>query len=121
MNVAAGHIAGSPLASNIVVSSGPGRDNEVVVYSNVLPNTLGSAPAVFSSFQPHPGQDGTTLAAGLTDPMGRVSIVTAPTNGSKVRVFNYPLLTSDDGAHHHGGSPQAILMEPIPWRRGANW
>lgn len=113
VNVAAGHIAGSPLASNIVVSSGPGRDNEVVVYSNELPSAPGSAPAVFSSFQPHPGQDGTTIAAGLTDPMGRVSIVTAPTNGSKVRVFNYPLLTVDDGGHHHGdstepGGPQLV-------------
>lgn len=104
VNVAAGHIAGSPLASNIVVSSGPGRDNEVVVYSNELPSALGSAPEVFSSFQPHPGQEGTTLAAGLTDPMGRVSLITAPTNGSAVRVFNYPLLTMDEGKHRHGNS-----------------
>ena len=104
VNVAAGHIAGSPLASNIVVTSGPGRDNEVVVFSNELPSAPGSAPAVFSSFQPHPGQDGTTLAAGLTDPMGRVSIITAPTNGATVRVFNYPLLTMDEGTHHHGDS-----------------
>jgi FtsP/CotA-like multicopper oxidase with cupredoxin domain len=104
VNVAAGHISGEPLASNIVVSSGPGRDNEVVVYSNELPSAPGSAPAVFSTFQPHPGQDGTTLAAGLTDPMGRVSIITAPTNGAAVRVFNYPLLTVAKGTHHHGGS-----------------
>jgi hypothetical protein len=103
VNVAAGHIAGSPLASNILVSSGPGRDNEVVVYSNELP-ALGAAPAVFSRFEPHPGQDGTTLAAGLTDPMGRVSIITAPTNGTNVRVFTYPLLTTDEGTHHHGDS-----------------
>jgi len=103
VNVAAGHIAGSPLASNIMVSSGPGRTNEVVVYSNNLPGAPGSAPVVFSSFQSHPGQDGTTLAAGLTDLMGRVSIVTTPTNGSKVRVFNYPLLSRDGGnAHRHG-------------------
>jgi len=104
VNVAAGHIAGAPLASNIVVSSGPGRDNEVVVYSNELPGAPGSAPAVFSTFEPHPGQDGTTIAAGLTDPMGRVSIATAPTKGAAVRVFNYPLLTTDGGTHHHGDS-----------------
>lgn len=102
VSVAAGHIAGGPLASNIIVSSGPGRDNEVVVYSNELPSALGSAPEVFSSFQPRPGQDGTTIAAGLTDPMGRVSIITAPTNGATVRVFNYPMFTMAGGAGHAG-------------------
>jgi FtsP/CotA-like multicopper oxidase with cupredoxin domain len=115
VNVAAGHIAGSPLASNIVVSSGPGRDNEVVVYSNELPSARGSAPEVFSSFEPHPGQDGSVLAAGLTDPMGRVSIITAPTNGARIRVFNYPLLTVDDGTHHsgdsHGGDGPQLVTE----------
>ena len=36
--------------------------------------------------------------------MGRVSIATAPTKGAAVRVFNYPLLTTDGGTHHHGDS-----------------
>ena len=81
-------------ADDIVVGSPPGVQSEVKVFSSKLPS-VGSAPAVFSSFKPYDDdKSGVTLASGFVDfSTGRNSIVTAPGPGSptQVKVFAYSL------------------------------
>jgi len=112
VEVAAGIISGSPMASNIIVASGPGRESEVKVYSNSLPGTVGAAPDALASFSPGQGSDGITVAAGLTDPMGRFSIVTAPNTGpAHLKVFSFDLLTSNADADQSVAQP-TVLGDP---------
>ncbi|MGY8661571.1 multicopper oxidase domain-containing protein [Bradyrhizobium sp. UFLA05-109] len=110
VNVAVAKIDGVTTGDNIIVGSGPGDKSEVRVFSSALP-VLGTAPAVFSSFNPYPGdQSGVTLSAGFVDfTTGRQSIVTAPGPGapSTVKVFAFPLLEPighASGDHHHGSA-----------------
>jgi FtsP/CotA-like multicopper oxidase with cupredoxin domain len=86
---------------NIVVASGPGIQSEVKVFSTKLA-ALGTAPELFSSFKPYPGdQSGVTLASGFTDfSTGRNSIVTAPGEGAaaEIKLWVYTLFAPIDGA-----------------------
>ena len=50
--MAAAQIDGTS-ADNIIVGSGPGIPSEVRVYGSELPPSLGTAPALFSSFSPY--------------------------------------------------------------------
>ncbi len=113
MSVAVAQIDGVTTGDNIIVGSGPGVPSEVKVFSSKLPS-LGTAPAVFSSFSPYPGdRSGVTLSSGFVDfTTGRQSIVTAPGPGaqSSVKVFVFPLLAPLEGAtaaHHHGTAEPA--------------
>jgi FtsP/CotA-like multicopper oxidase with cupredoxin domain len=79
---------------NIIIGSGAGMTDTVRVFSSELP-AVGTAPAIFASFQPY-GRDtsGVTLAAGFVDFLsGRNNIVTAPGTGGQVKVFSYSLMT----------------------------
>lgn len=100
-NVAAAQIDGSA-ADNIIVGSGPGVIDRIVVYSSHLPK-IGSAPAMFSSFEPFKNdQHGVTVAAGVVDLLsGRYSIVAAPGPGAPtvVKVFRLWLMQPINGVH----------------------
>lgn len=112
--VAGADIDGNALADNIIVSSGPGMESEVRVFSSVPADQLDTAPDVYSSFTPYPGsQSGVTLATGLVDSgSGRESIVTAPGPGepAQIKTFRYDLYTPtpraevSGSAHEHGSS-----------------
>lgn len=113
VSVAVAQIDGITTGDNIIVGSGPGVTSEVKVFSSKLPS-LGTAPEVFSSFSPYPGDRyGVTLSSGFVDfTTGRQSIVTAPGPGapSSVKVFVFPLLAPLEGAtaaHHHGTAEPA--------------
>lgn len=81
-------------ADNIIVGSPPGVQSEVKVFSSKLP-AVGTAPAVFSSFDPYEDdKSGVTLTSGFVDfATGRNSIVTAPGPGAptQIKVFAYSL------------------------------
>lgn len=83
-------------ADNIVVGSGSGIPSEVKVFASKLP-ALGTAPELFSSFSPYPGdQSGVVLASGFTDfSTGRNTIVTAPGEGApaEIKLWVYTLFT----------------------------
>jgi len=106
VSVAVAQVDGLTTGDNIIVGSGPGEPSEVRVFSSKLPSP-GTAPALFSSFSPYPGdRSGVTLSTGFVDfTTGRQSIVTAPGPGapSTVKVFVFPLLTPTGGAvgHNH--------------------
>jgi hypothetical protein len=89
-------------ADNIVVGSGPGIPSEVKVFGTILPPAPGTAPELFSTFSPYPGdQSGVNIASGFVDfSTGRNSIVTAsgPGGPAAVKVFVYTLLTPIEGA-----------------------
>jgi FtsP/CotA-like multicopper oxidase with cupredoxin domain len=95
VNVASSQIDGST-ADNIVVGSGPGTVSEVKVFSTKLPSSLGTAPELFSSFNPYlDDTNGVSVTSGFVDfTTGRYSIVTAPGPGSiaQVKVFNFSLM-----------------------------
>jgi FtsP/CotA-like multicopper oxidase with cupredoxin domain len=84
-------------ADNIIVGSGPGIPSEVKVFGSQLSSSPGTAPALFSTFNPYPDDSsGVSLASGFVDfSTGRNSIVTAPGPGSpaQVKVFNFSLMT----------------------------
>jgi hypothetical protein len=98
VSVAASQIDGST-ADSIIVGSGPGMLSEVKVYRTKLP-ALGTAPELFSSFNPYvDDRNGVSVASGFVDfTTGRYSIVTAPGPGSiaQVKVFNFSLMTPLD-------------------------
>lgn len=110
ISVAATQIDGTT-ADNIIVGSGPGAKSEIRVYRSALPSSLGTAPALFSTFSPY-AQDtsGVSLATGFVDfSTGRNSIVTAPGPGSaaEVKVFAYSLMKPIGKGTHagmHGGT-----------------
>ena len=93
--MAASQIDGST-ADNIIVGSGPGILSEVKVYRSNLPAAPGTAPELFSSFNPYlDDRNGVSVASGFVDfTTGRYSIVTAPGPGSmaQVKVFNFTLM-----------------------------
>jgi hypothetical protein len=95
VSVASSQIDGST-ADNIIVGSGPGILSEVRVYRANLPTTPGTAPELFSSFNPYlDDRNGVSVASGFVDfTTGRYSIVTAPGAGSmaQVKVFNFTLM-----------------------------
>jgi FtsP/CotA-like multicopper oxidase with cupredoxin domain len=95
VSVTATQIDGST-ADNIVVGSGPGMPNEVKIFSTELPPSPGTAPALFSTFNPYANdRSGVTLASGFVDfATGRNSIVTAPGPGTptQVKVFSFSLM-----------------------------
>jgi FtsP/CotA-like multicopper oxidase with cupredoxin domain len=95
ISVAASQIDGST-ADNIIVGSGPGAPSEVRVYRTKLPTAPGTAPELFSSFNPYlDDRNGVSVAAGFVDfTTGRYSVVTAPGAGSmaQVKVFNFSLM-----------------------------
>ncbi|MDQ2679474.1 MAG: multicopper oxidase domain-containing protein [Candidatus Eremiobacteraeota bacterium] len=97
VSVAAAQIDGSS-SENIIVGSGAGVQDRVTVYGEKMPSTLGTAPAVFASFEPYQhDRSGVSVAAGMVDVMsGRYSIVTAPGPGSPgvVKVFKMWLLNA---------------------------
>lgn len=95
--VTAGAIVGDPTKNNLIVSSGPGRRNEIRVFSSELPS-LGATPDVVSSFSPAEGDGGAVVAAGLVAP-GRVAIAAAANQTDAVGVYAFPLFA---GAGHHG-------------------
>ncbi|MCU1320396.1 MAG: Multicopper oxidase type 3 [Acidobacteriaceae bacterium] len=111
VNVATSQIDGTT-SDNIIVGSGPGRVNEVKVYSTKFPAAVGSAPTVFSSFKPYSEDTyGVSVSAGMVDfATGRNSIVTAPGAGSvaEARVFVFSLLTPIADAAHAGMKMEAI-------------
>ena len=113
VSVASSQIDGST-ADNIIVGSGPGILNEVKVYRSKLPTTKGTAPELFSSFNPYlDDRNGVSVASGFVDfTTGRYSIVTAPGVGSmaQVKVFNFPLMTPIDKTKRTG--PGADQCEP---------
>ncbi|HEY8322486.1 MAG TPA: multicopper oxidase domain-containing protein, partial [Candidatus Baltobacteraceae bacterium] len=93
--VAAAQIDGTS-ADNIIVGSGAGARDRVNIYGSQMPTASGTAPALFTSFEPY-GDDraGVSVAAGMVDMMsGRYSIVTAPGPGSPavVKVFRLWLM-----------------------------
>lgn len=98
ISVATAQIDGSS-ADNIIVGSPSGIADEVRVYGPppVSPTAGDVKPALFSSFNPYPGdRSGVTVAAGFVDFLsGRNSIVTAPGPGSptQVKVFYFSLMT----------------------------
>lgn len=87
VHVAASVIDGNPLADNLIVSAGPGKESTVKVFDHQLP-PAGTAPELFASFSPYPGEDkGVSVATGLVDNVsGRNSIVTIPGPGSEALV-----------------------------------
>ena len=84
-------------ADNIIVGSGPGIPSEVRVFGTELPSSLGTAPALFSTFNPYANdRSGVSVASGFVDfATGRNSIVTAPGPGTptQVKVFSFSLMT----------------------------
>src|SRR5580704_6649026 len=81
-------------ADNIIVGSGAGTTDQVLIFSSELP-AVGAAPPTFATFAPY-GSDtsGVSLAAGFVDFLtGRNSIVTSPGTGAQVKVFSYSLMT----------------------------
>jgi hypothetical protein len=101
VSVTASQISGGT-ADNIIVGSGPGIANEVKVFSSKLPSSPGTAPELFSSFNPYvDDRNGVSVASGFVDfTTGRYSIVTAPGPGStaQVKVFNFSLMKPIDKA-----------------------
>jgi FtsP/CotA-like multicopper oxidase with cupredoxin domain len=93
VSVAAAHISGDPTKNNIITGSGPGRDTEIKVFSNVLPIRSGKAPEAIASFSPASGNNGVVVTAGMVTP-GRASIITAPVGSDEVNIFQFPLLSS---------------------------
>ena len=95
VSVTSSQIDGST-ADNIIVGSGPGIPSEVKVFSSKLPSTPGTAPELFSTFNPYlDDRNGVSVASGFVDfTTGRYSIVTAPGPGSitQVKVFNFSLM-----------------------------
>ena len=95
-------------ADNIIVGSGPGIQSEVKVFSTKLPATLGTAPALFSTFNPYlDDRNGVSVASGFVDfTTGRYSIVTAPGPGSvaQVKVFNFSLMSLIDKTKKAGAN-----------------
>jgi hypothetical protein len=87
-------------ADNIIVGSGPGIPSEVKVFGSELPSSLGTAPALFSTFSPYlDDRSGVSVASGFVDfSSGRNSIVTAPGPGSpaQVKIFTFSLMTPLD-------------------------
>jgi FtsP/CotA-like multicopper oxidase with cupredoxin domain len=110
ISVAAGQIDGT-LADNIIVGSGKGVESQVNIYSSRLPG-VGTAPELFSSFQPYPNdRSGVSVAAGIVDLVsGRNSIVTAPGPGSpaQVKVSRYSLLTPIGTHDHPTNEPETV-------------
>lgn len=101
VNVAAAQIDGSA-ADNIIVGSGTGATDRIVVYGSRMP-AVGNPPKVFSSFEPF-GKDhsGVQVAAGVVDLFsGRYSIVAAPGPGAPavVKVFRFWLMQPISGVH----------------------
>jgi FtsP/CotA-like multicopper oxidase with cupredoxin domain len=118
ISVAAAQIDGTS-ADNIIVGSGLGIPSEVRVYSSKLPSSPGTAPPLFSTFHPYPGdRSGVSLATGFVDfATGRYSIVTAPGPGvpAEVKVFVFSLLKPISSSGHpvgHAGVPAAGPSEP---------
>ena len=95
VSVTAAQIDGTT-ADNIIVGSGPGMQSEVRVFGTELPSALGTAPALFSTFNPYANdRSGVSVAAGFVDfATGRNSIVTAPGPGTptQVKVFTFSLM-----------------------------
>ena len=82
-------------------------------FSTSRPATVGTAPAVLSSFAPGQGSDGVAVTSGLTDPMGRFSIITAPNSGpARLKVFSFDLLTPNAEAQQSVAQPTE-LGEPM--------
>ena len=83
-------------ADNIIVGSGPGIPSEVRVFGTDLPASLGTAPGLFSTFNPYANdRSGVSVASGFVDfATGRNSIVTAPGPGTptQVKVFSFSLM-----------------------------
>ena len=113
ISVASSQIDGST-ADNIIVGSGPGIASEVKVYRAKLPTAPGTAPELFSSFNPYlDDRNGVSVAAGFVDfTTGRYSIVTAPGQGSmaQVKVFNFSLMKPIDRKKQN--APGADQCEP---------
>ena len=113
ISVASSQIDGST-ADNIIVGSGPGIVSEVKVYRSNLPAAPGTAPELFSSFNPYlDDRNGVSVASGFVDfTTGRYSIVTAPGPGSmaQVKVFNFTLMKPLD--HKKRTGPGSDQCEP---------
>ena len=107
VSVASSQVDGTT-ADNIIVGSGPGIQSEVKVFSTKLPATLGTAPALFSTFNPYlDDRNGVSVASGFVDfTTGRYSIVTAPGPGSvaQVKVFNFSLMPLIDKTKKAGAN-----------------
>jgi hypothetical protein len=116
VNVAATQIDGSS-ADNIIVGSGPGIPDQVRVFDSHLPPSPGTAPALFSTFNPYPDdRSGVSVAGGIVDFMsGRNSIVTAPGPGSPahIKVFHFSLMTPIDNALKPDASMDMSGVEPM--------
>jgi FtsP/CotA-like multicopper oxidase with cupredoxin domain len=95
VTVTAAQIDGTT-AENIIVGSGPGIQSEVRVFGTELPSALGTAPDLFSTFNPYASdRSGVSVAAGFVDfATGRNSIITAPGPGTptQVKVFTFSLM-----------------------------
>ena len=113
ISVASSQIDGTT-ADNIIVGSGPGIESKVKVYRAELPVSTGTAPELFSTFNPYlDDRNGVSVASGFVDfTTGRYSIVTAPGPGSiaQVKVFNFSLMKPIDKTKHTG--PMAEQCEP---------
>ena len=113
LSVASSQIDGST-GDNIIVGSPPGILSEVKVYRTELPTTPGTAPELFSSFNPYlDDRNGVSVASGFVDfTTGRYSIVTAPGAGSmaQVKVFNFSLMKPLD--HKKRTGPGSDQCEP---------
>ncbi len=67
VSVASSQIDGST-ADNIIVGSGPGIPSEVKVFSSKLPSSPGTAPELFSTFNPYlDDRNGVSVASGFVD------------------------------------------------------
>ncbi|MGK2883134.1 MAG: multicopper oxidase family protein [Mycobacterium sp.] len=118
VHVAGADIDGNALSDNIIVSSGPGIESQVVIFDSELPADVGTKPEIFSSFNPYPGsQAGVTIATGLVDiGSGRMSIVTAPGPGEAalIKTLRYDLFTPTALAQQNGApAPGEGPGEPV--------
>jgi FtsP/CotA-like multicopper oxidase with cupredoxin domain len=125
VSVTAAQIDGSS-TDNIIVGSGAGVPAEVRVYGSRLPTSLGTAPTLFSTFNPYADdRSGVSVSSGFVDfTSGRNSIVTAsgPGRPAQVKVFYFSLMTpivpgTGAAAHVHasGGNQPTNTAAFLPF------
>lgn len=109
VSVAGGMISGDPTKNNLIVASGPGRSNEIRVFSSDLPSSPGEAPEVIAAYAPFAGDDGSVITAGMVVP-GRISIVAAPIGSDRIAVHQFPLFSGVGDGPASAGLGEPVLV-----------
>jgi len=107
VSVTGGLISGDPTKNSIIVGSGPGRTTEIKVFSSQLPTQIGKAPDTLSTFSPADGSGGVVISSGLVTP-SRISILAAPNEVDRIKIFQFPLFTKTHGFPEVETSSQGI-------------